>query len=64
MRSGSFETTSEGAYLTVAYLDDFAGDGGPTDNVYNQPGLLSIELQCKVISKALAKENKPLPADD
>ena len=50
VRSGSFETTSEGAYLTVAYLDEFAVDGGPSDNIYDQPGLLMIELQCKVNS--------------
>ena len=47
--SGSFQTTSQGAYLTVAYLDDFAEDGGPADNIYSETGTLQIELQCQVL---------------
>ena len=48
--SGSFQTSSHGAYLTVAYLNDFAEDGGPSDKIYDEAGLLLIELQCQVSS--------------
>ena len=45
--SDSFKTTSNGAYLDVAYLEDFDNDGGPVDVTYAESKLY-IELQCQV----------------
>ena len=45
--SDSFQTTSDGAYMDVAFLEDMAENSGPVSTEYDSPILL-VELQCQV----------------